>query len=98
MSGDDVIHPVAGTLLAALCGEAELRGEYFCNFEVNGAYIPRWEAAGLRIAGRGPQGEMRAFDLPGQRFHLATLFQPQLSSTNEQPHPVVTGFLRACLR
>jgi CTP synthase (UTP-ammonia lyase) len=97
MSGDDAIRPVPGTLLAALCGDRELRGEYFCNFEVNADYIPRWEAAGLRIAGRGPQGEMRAFDLPSKRFHLATLFQPQLSSTIEQPHPIVTGFLRACI-
>jgi len=97
MSGDDAIRPVSATLLAKLCGERELRGEYFCNFEVNSDYIPRWEAAGLRMAGRGPQGEMRAFDLPVKRFHLATLFQPQLSSTIEQLHPVVTGFLRACL-
>jgi CTP synthase (UTP-ammonia lyase) len=97
MSGDDAIRPAPGTLLATLCGDGELRGEYFCNFEVNNDYIPRWGAAGLRIAGRGPQGEMRAFDLPSKRFHLATLFQPQLSSTIEQPHPVVTGFLRACL-
>jgi CTP synthase (UTP-ammonia lyase) len=40
---------------------------------------------------------MRAFDLVGKHFHLATLFQPQLSSTNKQPHPVRIGFLRACL-
>ena len=59
-------------------------------------YVPRWEEAGLRVAARGPRNEMRAFDLSSKRFFLATLFQPQLSSTGEQPHPLVLGYLRAC--
>jgi CTP synthase (UTP-ammonia lyase) len=96
MSGDDAVHPVAGTLVDQLCGTRELRGEYFCNFETNAELMPRWEAAGLRIAARGPQGEMRAFDLPGKQFFLATLFQPQLSSSARQPHPIIEGYLRVC--
>jgi len=39
---------------------------------------------------------MRAFDLPDKRFFLATLFQPQLSSRGEQPHPIILGYLGAC--
>jgi CTP synthase (UTP-ammonia lyase) len=96
MHGEDVVRPVKGTLVHDLCRNGELRGEYFCNFETNPEYVQRWEAAGLRIAARGPGDEMRAFDLPGKRFFLATLFQPQLSSTVEQPHPLVLGYLRAC--
>ena len=38
---------------------------------------------------------MRAFDLPSHRFFLATLFQPQLSSSYDAPHPLIEGFLRA---
>lgn len=96
MSGEDAVYPVAGTLVDQLCGTRELRGEYFCNFETNAAFLPRWEAAGLRIAARGPRKEMRAFDLPEKRFFLATLFQPQLSSSAQQPHPIIEGYLRAC--
>jgi CTP synthase (UTP-ammonia lyase) len=96
MSGVDAVYPVAGTLVDQLCGTRELRGEYFCNFETNAEFVPRWEAAGLRIAARGPQGEIRAFDLPGKRFFLATLFQPQLSSSVQHPHPIIDGYLRAC--
>jgi len=95
MSGEDIVGLTAGSLLADLCRSRELRGEYFCNFETNPEYVPRWEAAGLRVAARGPQNEMRGFDLPAHRFFLATLFQPQLSSTTDQPHPIVLGFLRA---
>jgi len=96
MSSDDAVYPVAGTLIDQLCRTRELGGEYFCNFETNHEFVPRWEAAGLRIAARGSHGEMRAFDLPGKRFFLATLFQPQVSSSAQQPHPIVEGYLRAC--
>lgn len=96
LAGLGLVRPAPGTQLAVLCSVGELREEYFCNFETNPAYQARWEAAGLRVAARGPAGEMRAFELPRNRFFMATLFQPQLSSSHERPHPVVEGFLRAC--
>jgi CTP synthase (UTP-ammonia lyase) len=58
--------------------------------------VERWEEAGLRVAARGRDGEMRAFELPQNRFFIATLFQPQLSSSYERPHPIIEGYLRAC--
>jgi len=86
----------AGTLLAQLCSGEPLRAEYYCSFETSADYVPRWQAAGLCVTGLGEQGELRAFSLPSSRFFLATLFQPQLSSRARAPHPIVTGFLRAC--
>ena len=96
MHGGDTVYAVKGSLMHELCRSSEWRGEYFCNFETNSDYVSRWEGAGLRVAARGPREEMRAFDLPRNRFFLATLFQPQLSSTGEQPNPIVLGYLRAC--
>ena len=100
MSGADAVRVVAGTRLAGLYPDAaNLSEEYFCNYETNGAFIPRWEAeAGLRVAARGGAGEMRAFELPDHPFFVATLFQPQRSSRSERPHPIVLGFLEACVR
>ena len=96
LRGAGVARAVSGTLLERLCGPGDLRGEYFCSFETNASFVPRWEAAGLRITATGAGGELRAFELPQKRFFLATLFQPQLSSSSERPHPIVTGYLRAC--
>lgn len=96
LSGAAVVRPELDTLLARLCGDADLQGEFFCSLEANPDYLSRWHRAGLRIAARGPSGEMRAFDLPGHRYFLATLFQPQLTSSAQHPHPIVIGFLRAC--
>jgi CTP synthase (UTP-ammonia lyase) len=98
LHGPSVVRPTPGTLLAALCGAGELNGEYFCSFETNRDFVPRWTAAGLIVAARDQDGELRAFELPRNRFFLATLFQPQLSSTHRRPHPIVTGLIKAAAR
>ncbi|HEY6765107.1 MAG TPA: hypothetical protein VI386_10065 [Candidatus Sulfotelmatobacter sp.] len=69
--------------------------EFFCNFEINPDY--EWCAleAGFPVVARGPKGEIRAIESPSHRFYLATLFQPQQSSSENQPHPVVMAFVRA---
>jgi CTP synthase (UTP-ammonia lyase) len=69
--------------------------EFICNFEINPDF--EWAAmeAGFPVVARGAQGEIRAIESPTHRFFLATLFQPQLSSTEKKPHPVVLAFLQA---
>lgn len=69
--------------------------EFFCNFEVNPDY--EWCAmeAGFPVVARGTQNEIRAIESPSRRFFLATLFQPQLSSTSAKPHPIVVAFVQA---
>src|SRR5271157_2020951 len=69
--------------------------EFFCNFEVNPDY--EWAAmeAGFPVVARGAQGEIRAIESPTHRFFVATLFQPQLSSTEKDPHPLVLAFIQA---
>ncbi len=69
--------------------------EYFCNFEVNPEYEWTTMEAGFPVVARGPQGEIRAVESPTHRFFVATLFQPQLSSTEKKPHPVVNAFVQA---
>ncbi len=82
-----------GTLLHSIYGGAEAIEEHFCNYEVNAEYVSRFKAAGMRLAAWGPQGELKAFELPAHRFFLAMLFQPQRA--RKQPHPVVAAFLKA---
>jgi len=53
------------------------------------------EGAAVGIVARGADGEIRAIESPTHRFFIATLFQPQLSSTEKKPHPVVLAFVQA---
>ena len=69
--------------------------EFFCNFEINPDFEWTTMEAGFPVVARGPQGEIRAIESPLHRFYVATLFQPQLSSTEKNPHPVVLAFVQA---
>ena len=82
-----------GTMLHSIYGGAEAIEEHFCNYEVNADYLKRFETAGMKLAAWGPQGELKAFELPTHRFFAAMLFQPQRAQ--KQPHPVVVAFVRA---
>jgi len=62
---------------------------------MNPAFRGPLEAAGLRVTGEGECGEVRVVELLTLRFFLATLFLPQLSSSREGPHRVITAYLRA---
>jgi len=69
--------------------------EFFCNFEVNPDYEWATMEAGFPVVARGPAGEIRAIESPTMLFFVATLFQPQLSSTAKKPHPLVLAFVQA---
>jgi CTP synthase (UTP-ammonia lyase) len=84
-----------GSYLAAHYGKELIEEEFFCNYEVNPDF--EWMAmeAGFPIVARGAQHECRAIESPAHVFFIATLFQPQLSSTEEKPHPLIVAFVAA---
>jgi len=96
LSGACHLRVEPGSRLAEIYGGLEAEEEYFCNYEVNRQYLSDFAAAGLKLSAFDDNGELRAIELPGPRFFVATLFQPQLSSTEARPHPLIVAFLRAC--
>jgi CTP synthase (UTP-ammonia lyase) len=84
-----------GSYLQSFYAQDVVTEEFFCNFEINPDY--EWAAmeAGFAVVARGPRGEIRAIESPTHRFFVATLFQPQLSSKPENPHPLVLAFVQA---
>ena len=84
-----------GSFLQSFYEKDVVEEEFFCNFEINPDYEWCSMEAGLPTVARGPNGEIRAIESPSHRFFLATLFQPQLSSTAKKPHPVILGFVKA---
>lgn len=84
-----------GSFLARYYGKEVIDEEFFCNYELNPDF--EWTAmeAGFPVVARGAQEECRAIESPAHRFFVATLFQPQLSSRADQPHPLVMAFAQA---
>jgi CTP synthase (UTP-ammonia lyase) len=89
------IHLRPGSYLASYYGKEVVQEEFFCNFEVNPEF--EWTAmeAGFPVVARGEQGECRAIESPAHLFFVATLFQPQLSSKEKKPHPLIIAFVQA---
>jgi CTP synthase (UTP-ammonia lyase) len=84
-----------GSRLQRIYGCQEVVEEYFCNYELNPAYESQLASAGLEVVARSHNGEARAVELANHRFFVATLFQTQMSSSAERPHPLLTALLQA---
>jgi CTP synthase (UTP-ammonia lyase) len=84
-----------GSYLAGYYGKDVIEEEFFCNYEVNPDF--EWTAmeAGFPVVARGVDEACRAIESPAHRFFVATLFQPQLSSREGQPHPLILAFVQA---
>ncbi|HKW27268.1 MAG TPA: hypothetical protein VJN48_15895 [Terriglobales bacterium] len=84
-----------GSLLQRIYSRDEVVEEFFCNYEVNPQYEPQLASAGLQVVARAEHDQARAVELDGHPFFVATLFQPQLSSSPDKPHPLITAFMQA---
>jgi CTP synthase (UTP-ammonia lyase) len=86
-----------GTLAHAAYGRTEAEEVYRCDFGLDPGRHASMEEGGLRVSGTDAGGEARILEPAGHPFCVATLFVPQLSSSVEEPHPLVAAFLRAAI-
>ncbi|HEV2238455.1 MAG TPA: hypothetical protein VGR57_17490 [Ktedonobacterales bacterium] len=89
------IHFAPGSHLAAIYGTTEAVEGYHCSYGLNPAYADRFTTGALRITGADDAGEVRAVELAGHPFFIATLYQPERSVTSGAAHPLVTAFVAA---
>ncbi|HVA73875.1 MAG TPA: hypothetical protein VNF71_04870 [Acidimicrobiales bacterium] len=85
----------AGSLTHEAYGKTRVSERYYCNFGLNPEKEPALAAAGLKITGRDQSGEARIIELAEHPFFVGTLFVPQVASSRETPHPLVTAFARS---
>lgn len=81
--------------VSSLYGKLHVKEKYYCNFGVNPDYIDRLKNGPIRFVGLDSEGELRILEYPEYRFFVGTLFVPQSNSTKENPHPLITGFIKA---
>jgi CTP synthase (UTP-ammonia lyase) len=82
----------------ALYGRPDAVEKYYCRFGLDESRLPALENAGLRVAGVDTaDGTTRIMRMPAHPFFYLTLFVPQTSSTQQVPHPVISGFLQAAI-
>jgi CTP synthase (UTP-ammonia lyase) len=87
---------VPGTRVAALCGTGPFAGFHWCNYGVEPGLLARLTAAGLVVSATAPDAGVEAIELPDHPFYVATLFQPQVgSSETGELHPLIGALVEA---
>jgi CTP synthase (UTP-ammonia lyase) len=84
-----------GCLLRNAYGAAESTEVYYCSYGLNGRYRRLIESGPLCVSALDDQDEIRAVEMDGHPFYVATLFQPEMA---EGPNPLVGAFAAACQR
>jgi CTP synthase len=89
-----------GSLVRELYGEDVVSERHRHRYEVNNAYRPMLEKAGLICSGLSPDGRLVEFvELPRDvhPFFVATQAHPELLSRPTRPHPLFSGLVAAAL-
>ncbi|WP_166219039.1 CTP synthase C-terminal region-related (seleno)protein [Pseudomonas atagonensis] len=92
----DSIHLVAGSLIAQAYETSEIREGYRCRFGVNPQFEREFLNNRLQAVGHDSTGDLRAIELEGHPFFVATLFQPERAALKGQTPPLVRAFVKAC--
>jgi CTP synthase len=87
----------ADSLPARAYGQREVEEGYHCRYGINTAFQAALEAQPLRMVGHDSTGEVRAIELPGHPFFVATLFQPERAALKGQLPPLVAALIKSVL-
>lgn len=67
-------------------------------YEFNKVYRSILESYGLKFSGVSPDNELiEVIELPNHPFYLGCQYHPEYKSRYNQPHPLFTMFLKACM-
>lgn len=84
-----------GSAVREIYGTDVTEERYNCSFGLNPEYQSTFENSGFAASGTDENGDVRIMEIPRKRFYIVTLFQPQLSSTQESPHKLILEYLAA---
>ena len=71
-------------------------GFHWCNYGLEPALLDRLVAAGLVVSATAPDAGVEAVELPDHPFYVATLFQPQVGSSETGAlHPLIAALVDA---
>src|SRR6185436_10012733 len=84
-----------GSRLRQAYGAAESVEEYHCSFGLNNRYRRLLEGRDLYVSAVDDKDEVRAVELDGHPFFIATLFQPEL---RPDANPLAGAFVAASAR
>jgi CTP synthase len=93
---DAVLTP--GSLVAEIYGAEIISERHRHRYEVNIAYGPALEAAGLKMTGLSPDGLLpEIVEREDHPWFIGVQFHPELKSRPFAPHPLFASFIAAAV-
>jgi CTP synthase (UTP-ammonia lyase) len=92
-SGEVLIEP--DSRVGRAYGSSRVTETYHCNYGLNPRYQHLLATGPLRVSARDRAGEVRAVELDGPAFFVATLFQPERAALAGRAHPLINAFVGA---
>ncbi len=89
---------VPGTLIAQAYEELNIEEGYHCNYGLNPAFAEALLSGPLRTCATDAAGDVRAVQLEGHPFFVATLFQPERAALEGRVPPLLIALLHAARR
>ncbi len=87
----------AGSKAALAYGSEEVSERHRHRYEVSNRYRDTFVAHGLKLSGLSPdQSLVEMIELPDHPWFVGCQFHPELQSRPTRPHPLFTGFIKAC--
>ncbi len=88
----------SGTLAEKIYQHDEVLERHRHRYEFNMKYREQMREKGFLISGTSPDGSLaELIELRDHPFFLACQYHPEFQSKPNKPHPLFSGFIRACL-
>jgi CTP synthase (UTP-ammonia lyase) len=84
-----------GSRLATIYGGPRATETYHCRYGLNPRYAARLGVGPLRVSARDGVGDVRAVELEGHPFFVATLYQPERAALTGRSHPLIAAYVAA---
>ncbi len=85
------------SILYKSLGEEIVQAKYYCSYDINEEYTSILEQNGITFTAQSDEGHYRSFEIKEHPFFVGTLFQPALTSTNDEPNPLIVQFVTRSL-
>lgn len=88
-----------GSLTSKIYGGERAIERHRHRYEVNNHYLPRLEAAGLKVSARSAGAEQlcEAVELPNHPWFVGVQFHPEFTSTPRNGHPLFSAYIQAAI-
>jgi CTP synthase (UTP-ammonia lyase) len=84
-----------GSIPAKAYARLEIEEGYRCRYGINTEFQSALAGQSLKMVGHDAAGEVRAIELPGHPFYVATLFQPERAALKGELPPLVAALIQA---